>query len=720
MKGITMTKTNNQSDMARSNPTENFMVRNCRSDLATLDEKARSIDSTLVTENPVQSWNMSTYKVDEDVLLMDGLMSIPAQIPLVDEHQISGKTIKNVLGSTRSIRIENGELVGTNFFSSVTEGQSAFTKVKEGHVTDNSIRYQPLEYVSIPPGQARSINGVEYAASKQMARRIVTKWLLKDNSLTAVGADQMAKMRSQLSTNIRSSAMDKFETWLTEKGHDFATLSDVDKTVLRSAFDVETKARAAVPVVTPTPTPTQTATPAASSKDAINRVLEDVAREDKIRADAVNAEHKRQATIRGLAGPDIDETVVRACIDQRLSIEDTKDVYIRHLRNNAQAVGSPGIIIRNNDVTRTQLEASLLLRSGYEKEVLADPKYGQDVANQADSFRSMPLLDMFRHALRIDNVAIPNGTNDLIRTAWSTVTLPYLLGNVANKAMMRGYTEKPSTWRPFATVGSVSNFQTQTRVRMTDANVLTKVNHGGEIPHGTAEEEVEQFNVDTYAEIFTITRQNIINDDLNAFTKIPENKGRKAQRKISDVFWEEVMANAAMGDTVALFHANHSNLNTSAALALATLGTAVQAFMKQTDADGQSISVTPHFLIVPPTLAILARELTLSPTVVVTDFASGVAAVRQAGGNVHAGTLTAIAEPRLENSTYTNYSTTTWYMASTPSEIDTVEVAFLNGQESPTIEKFTADPETLGIVYRVYLDFGVKALDWRGLQKNTA
>ena len=47
-------------------------------------------------------------------------------------------------------------------------------------------------------------------------------------------------------------------------------------------------------------------------------------------------------------------------------------------------------------------------------------------------------------------------------------------------------------------------------------------------------------------------------------------------------------------------------------------------------------------------------------------------------------------------------------------------MAFLNGKDTPTIERFATDPNILGVVYRVYIDAGSKALDYRGMVKNTA
>ena len=59
-------------------------------------------------------------------------------------------------------------------------------------------------------------------------------------------------------------------------------------------------------------------------------------------------------------------------------------------------------------------------------------------------------------------------------------------------------------------------------------------------------------------------------------------------------------------------------------------------------------------------------------------------------------------------------------MAGDPNIVDTIVVAFLMGKQEPTIERFNAGPDVMGIIFRVFIDVGCKSLDHRGMQKNTA
>ncbi len=62
-------------------------------------------------------------------------------------------------------------------------------------------------------------------------------------------------------------------------------------------------------------------------------------------------------------------------------------------------------------------------------------------------------------------------------------------------------------------------------------------------------------------------------------------------------------------------------------------------------------------------------------------------------------------------------SATAWYLFASPDQIDTVEYAYLEGQDGVYIETrqgFDVD----GVEIKARLDFGAKAIDWRGMQKN--
>ena len=77
----------------------------------------------------------------------------------------------------------------------------------------------------------------------------------------------------------------------------------------------------------------------------------------------------------------------------------------------------------------------------------------------------------------------------------------------------------------------------------------------------------------------------------------------------------------------------------------------------------------------------------------------------------------------LGNSKYTGYSAKAWYLLADPNDLAVIEVAFLDGVDTPTVQ--TAGPDwnfnRLGISMRVIFDFGVNQQNFRaGVKSNGA
>jgi hypothetical protein len=82
--------------------------------------------------------------------------------------------------------------------------------------------------------------------------------------------------------------------------------------------------------------------------------------------------------------------------------------------------------------------------------------------------------------------------------------------------------------------------------------------------------------------------------------------------------------------------------------------------------------------------------------------------------NPHQGKFRVEVSRYLGNAQYTGNSAKAWYLLAEPTDLPVIEVAFLNGQESPTIETAEADFNQLGVKMRGYHDFGVALQDPRG------
>ena len=292
-----------------------------------------------------------------------------------------------------------------------------------------------------------------------------------------------------------------------------------------------------------------------------------------------------------------------------------------------------------------------------------------------------------------------------IEASFSTIDIGGILSNVANKFLLEGFFSVERTWRNISAVRNVSDFKTVTSYRLVGKDQYEQVAPGGELKHGTLGEEKYENRADTYGLVLSIDRRDIINDDLGAITTVPRKLGRGSGLKINDVFWTTFLNNAAF------FTAARGNFISGATTALGIDGlTAAEvAFMDQVDSDGKPIGIMPSVLLVPTALAAIGSQLFKA-----LELRDTTANQKFPVTNPHQGKFRVEVSRYLGNSKYAGSSTKAWYLLAEPTDLPVIEVAFLNGQEAPTIETAEADFHVLGVQMRGYHDFGVALQDHRG------
>jgi hypothetical protein len=243
---------------------------------------------------------------------------------------------------------------------------------------------------------------------------------------------------------------------------------------------------------------------------------------------------------------------------------------------------------------------------------------------------------------------------------------------------------------------------------------LQDIPENSKYPEGATSDAKESYTPLKKGRLFTITWETIVNDDLDAISRIPQMQGVAAQRTQNKKVYATLTDNAAMADNVALFHSSHSNLaGSGTVISKTSLNVAYAAMMTQTNLGGEIIGVVPKYLIVPAAISATADEFVQSTTPP-TDGGSapGTSGTKNIYGPTGNRRLEVIVEPQLDAS-----STTAWYLAGDSRLCDTVELTFLAGEESPVLENewdLTKDVYT----YKIRQTFGAKAIDHRALYKN--
>ena len=588
--------------------------------------------------------------------------------PLLKVHDASA--LDSIIGSVvpGSARIENGRGIARVRFSDRAEVEPLWKDVEAGHVRAVSIGYQVHRF-----------EVTKQTGAPELWRAV--DWTPFEISAVPIGADPAAGFRAEKSSE------------------SFLPLHPC--VVYRADAPTQEKAAMDDAVTDNAETQTRQAAPEPQDRVPITPVIDP----DAIAARARDSERERVGTIYDLAGRlHLERSFADDLVKRGVTLDAARSEILDKVATDAEKTRlSPQVSIplggRDERVTRRDAVSNALLHR-YSPTLFP-------LSEPAREYRGMSLLEHAREFLGSAGVNVRGMSRDEIatRALHSTSDFPEVLSAVTNKTLRQAYDAYPRTYVPFCRQVLATDFKAMHRVQLGEAPQLVKVNEGGEFKRGTLAEGRESYRVETYGRVVAVTRQVLINDDLDAFTRIPAMYGTAIATLESDVVWGIILANAAMSDSIALFHQNHGNLaNPATALSVTAIGAARAAMARQTGLDRKTIlNVRPAYLIVPASLELAAEQLVAQNLV-----------PAQTGNVVPSSirTLMPISEPRLDAA-----SLTAWYLAANPAQIDTIEYAYLEGQQGAYIETrngFDVD----GVEIKCRLDFGAKAIDWRGLYRN--
>jgi ATP-dependent Clp endopeptidase proteolytic subunit ClpP len=449
------------------------------------------------------------------------------------------------------------------------------------------------------------------------------------------------------------------------------------------------------------PTPAVAAgqpTPAVTEADIRARVLA----EDKARRDGIASVFGRFTSYEGvpalLAQLQDDPTCTPEAAGQKL---------LAHLGANEKPIAGRQIFTLEDegDKRAEAVAASLMVRAGVagkrEREIAA-----------ASGLGARTLLSLAEASLARAGVSTSHMSKmDVVAAAFTqgTADFPILLETAMHKTLQQAYALAPDTWSRFCKIGSVTDFRANGRYRVGGLSNLDTVNEFGEfknksIPDG----EKGSVTATTKGNIINLTRQAIVNDDLGAFIGLAASLGRAARRTVEAAVYALLAENSGLGPTQSdnqpLFHSNRKNVGIGAALTVASIDADRAVMAAQTGVGGTDyLDLRPAILLVPTGYAGTARVINDA------QYDPDTANKLQRPNAVRGLFRDIVDTPRLAGTRY--------YMFADPAEAPVIEVAFLDGVQEPAIEMergFDVD----GTRYKVRLDFGVAAIDWRGAVTN--
>lgn len=646
-----------------------------------LDEDNRSVAIVAATEQPVTVLDMERMEIVDEVLLMSGA-KFAQQVPLLDSHMRFDT--QDVLGSAKEFSVNGSELQARAYFSSVQGGEDALTKVREGHLTDFSVGYSVEDSVFVEEGTTATVDGREFTGPV----RVTTGWTVREVSIVPIGADQRAKARNMTATkrsdHQEEEGMDKrLRTYLEKRGLDQNATEQQAWEFLARLEEQDQQARA----------------DGQQGQGGGDHKREPDADPDQVRTQVQKEERERVSEIHSLAQRFGCEDMAGRAVQDGTDVATFRKQVLDAVEQQ-QSQAQPGFRAEmgrtDSEKFRGAAEDAVLIRGGI---VDKSERGGEDLAG-------FTLREMARECLRRSGARVPSNPMEMVGRALTSDDFPKILSDTANKALFSGWETAEETWDTWCGVGSVSDFKPHTMVRAGELDDLDEIPKEGEYKYSDLSEEQEEYQIATFGKLFAISRQAIINDDVGALVDIPAKRGEAAARKIGDIAYSVLTANSAMGDGVALFHDDHNNLLSGTDMTVANISAAIEAMKKQYDVSGKRrLNIRPRYFIAPVAKEGAAEQFFKTNLI-------GGKSDQPNLENPYAGNyFTRVYEPRLDDD-----SASVFYLAGPKRK--TVMVFFLNQVRAPYLETrqgWNVD----GVEYKVRLDAGAKAVDWRGLTKNS-
>lgn len=745
----------------------------------TVDEKARSVEALLSTEGQVTVRDPVSRRMIDEVLISRGA-ELPTQIPLLADHK--SRSIDNVLGSVRNMRVTEDGIVGRLFFAGGNErADAAWNMVQQGHHDTVSVGYEETGYKDIPSRRSAEINGRRYTAG-DLLLRITQKWQPRELSLVPIGADPRTKIREEAdalasgqhertismdpklrkyleSLGLRADATDEeAEGYMAGLGGNQRSICNVlnhpaDDDTARDMQRLSLEGLGVcaeepwVPVDAGQVLPTRVHPASEVAREVVRATAAAPLASPTDASAAVRADRERQTAIREMVGDDADDAFIRRAIDDDWDVGRTAAALLPVIRDkHAPAVG--GIHSRNHDTDCNvrSLSAGLLFSQGLDptKHSLhrgehtperADQLSEQD-ADLGERVSRMHAVDLCRECVRLDGGRVTHDREGMVRAAVSGTSLASVFTTNVYARLMAAWETVGDTTNGWVDEEDVPNFLTQEEIQLEADTQLERLASGDTAKHATASDKSETYKIARYAKQFVVDEQTIIDDRLGAIMRMPEEMGKKARKLRPELVYAIMLENPTMTDTGAVFNATavttaggHANLTTGVlgaeALREAITAMVIQRIGRTLTEPGDSLNIRPNFLIVPPDLEWTARAL-LSSGNLVKLFADTADPLFAPINLIAQEGITLVIDSRIDaigvkdpkTKTVRTGTATNWWLAAGGDR--GLKVAYRSGtNRAPSARSFVLTQGQWGIGWDINMDIGAAFTEYRTWHKST-
>jgi len=652
------------------------------------------------------------------VIDMAGLTAKPP-VPILMNHSLD-----KIVGHADDVQTSDSALDLSGAVSGASpEALQVLASAKQGFPWKASIGARPDKMEFVGEGATCTVNGKTFTGPLYVAR----KSTLGEVSFVPMAADSKTsvKVAASAAFSSKESAMN-FEQWIEALFCGAVPeLRDDQRDKLQTAYNAEVKAAAAKPAIEGAAKPAvaaptfdlsgvirayeiHIATVEAKAATYVGKIEAAGLAEIRAKAGTAAADLKLKALNEEWAPARMEVALVKAQAEAEVAMiraerpkgpgihSSTQDIKMPVIEAAmCQTLGTPNVEEQFSDETLQAAHTTFRGRLGLQQTIL--------MAAAANGFSCGPGERIHNGNIReVIDFAFPR---DIRAAQASTINLPSIFSNVANKELLAGFMEEDQAWREIAVTRNVSDFKQVTSYRMLDNMEYEELPPGGEIKHGQVGEETYTRQAKTYAKMFALDRTDIVNDDMGALDDLRTRLGRGAARKFNKVFWAAFISNSSF------FTAARGNYISGATTTLLTdyvgLGLGVAAFDALKSAAvppskvGEKIGGVATILLVPPELEAVAMQI-MAP----------IAAAKASDVNIYSSRYAVRKVSQLSDSTYSGSSATAWYLLRNPAVLAAIVVSLLNGNANPVVESAEASFDRLGVEFRGYHDFGCDKAEW--------
>lgn len=688
-------------------------------DRKSIDEENRTADVSFSSQEAVQDRFFGPPTVLLHEVRSVDLKVIRAIGAALLNHDPS---IDSIAGRIASAEIDEKTRrgVATIQFDDDDIGNRAFAKVKSGSLRGVSVRFSIGRAQVVGAKEEWQSPGGQRFKGGERGLEIATQWTPREISLTPIPADTSVgvgredsedrSMNEKILERLKARGL-KAENFASEAAA-IATLDALDKADLERAT--------APPAAPPTPPGVPPARELEGDDEEERREELDKARRAADRRAAARLRDFTQLEkILGEPG------AAQKWLDESRSVEDVRKEVIEKLEKRSPTPHHEPLEygLETIDKAREVCLGAICRRNRID--------WKPEKLREDDIPSGMRLIDIGRCLLVARGEQFSGYERPLVimqrALSHTSGDFPALLSNVAQKSMQRGFEKAETTYQIWTTPGTTSDFKIASRPAIGEIQDFVEVPDGMPLPESMISENGENVQLRTYARKFVLGRQAWLNDDQRAFTRMPQLFGAAGRRTINKATYDHLVQAAGVGPTmaedgIALFadtHPSGDNYLVGGGTTLATAGIIGQARslmrrQKSLTASKESGAVDPssafmnisgRFLLVPSALEYTADQIVNGVYFPTT------AATAQIGTERN---LVVVVEPLLDDATN---GATAWYLIADPDQIDTVEVTRLEGQEAPEFMILDTG-DALGFAWAGFVDFGVKALQHRGMVRS--